>query len=719
MDDIGHGTHVAGTIGAVGDNGIGVVGVNWAVSLMAVKFIGSNGLGSSSDAAASLIYASENGARVLNNSWGSEGRLSSDPVVESAIDYAYSLDSTIIFAAGNIRGGDDVMYYAPANYPKTIAVSATNYEDLRSQYSRFGAKIDVAAPGDDILSLKSSVSPMCPSEMTINTNYCRASGTSMAAPHVAGLAALILSKHDFTNEQIRQALRSTADDINQPGVDLYSGAGRINAEKAVALNSVPKAIITSPRSGTDITNADILEIRGTASGPGFSAYSLSYSSGVWPSQWIPFRSSSVEVTNGILGSWEVKNFPTGYYILRLTVTDLNNRSFESYVSLWAEKGLRQLTVNGSDPDVSGDKIVWGEESDIYLFDLATNTKRKVTTNSDFQEEPKIDQNRIVWRDYRNGMPSNPDIYLFDLATNTERQITTNSSQQLYPDISGDKIVWQDYRNGNNDIYLFDLATNTERQITTNSMHQQFPKISGNRIVWQDKRNGNWDIYLYDLSTNTERRITTNSQTQEKPDISGNNIVWQDWRNGNWDIYLYDLSTNTERRITTNPENQDKPTISGNNIVWRDYRYLNPDIYFGNLSSNNERQITVNHGAQWNPVISGNNIVWQDYRDGYPWGIYLYILGDTDQDGFQDNVELYIGTDPYDACPDNPTDHAWPPDFNNSRKVDIVDEGFFRLVFLSQKGDGKYIKRYDLNADDRINILDVGATRPYFNKTCTN
>ena len=89
------------------------------------------------------------------------------------------------------------------------------------------------------------------------------------------------------------------------------------------------------------------------------------------------------------------------------------------------------------------------------------------------------------------------------------------------------------------------------------------------------------------------------------------------------------------------------------------------------------------------------------------------VNDSDKDGFSDTVEQYLGTNPSVACGVD----AWPPDFDNSRKVDIVDVGAIKLLMNTQAGDGKYNPRFDLNTDGKIDLIDVGATRPYFNKTC--
>jgi TolB protein len=235
----------------------------------------------------------------------------------------------------------------------------------------------------------------------------------------------------------------------------------------------------------------------------------------------------------------------------------------------------------------------------------------------------ISGTKVVYDDNRSG---NYDIYLYDLATFTEKRLTTNSAGQHTPAISGTNVVYQDQRNGNWDIYLYDLATDTEKRLTTNSARQSRPVISGTKVVYEDDRNGNLDIYLYDLATDTEKRLTTNSATQSYPDISGTNVVYQDQRNGNWDIYLYDLVTNAERRLTTNSSNQSEAAISGTKVVYADYRNSNYDIYVYDLVTNAEKLLDLMDGLedQWHPMISGDKVVYQDQRGGDV-EIYLYDL----------------------------------------------------------------------------------------------
>lgn len=223
----GHGTHVAGTIAAVGNNRIGVIGVAPKAKIMALKIFPN---GTDSVAARALRYAVDHGAKVLNNSWGPRDRRPSNPVVEQALDYVYEKGAIAVFAAGN--SNDDAQYYSPANYEKTIAVSAVNKDDKRGYgddeprgyFSNYGEVVEVAAPGVDILSLK-----------VRSNNYTNSfSGTSMASPHVSGLVALILSKKPtLTFEEVKKILKESSDEIN---TDKYIGSGRVNAYKSLNHN---------------------------------------------------------------------------------------------------------------------------------------------------------------------------------------------------------------------------------------------------------------------------------------------------------------------------------------------------------------------------------------------------------------------------------------------------------------------------------------------------
>ncbi len=180
-DDTGHGTHVSGLVGAVGDNRKGSTGVAWNVKLMPLRFLNRFGEGATSDAIQCINYAINNGADIINNSWGSNAF---SGALSSAIGRAFQEDVLIVAAAGNERRNNDVIPLYPANYPQSnvLSIAATTHRDALASYSNYGATtVDIAAPGNAILSTWGRS----------DRAYDLASGSSMSAPIVSGAAALM------------------------------------------------------------------------------------------------------------------------------------------------------------------------------------------------------------------------------------------------------------------------------------------------------------------------------------------------------------------------------------------------------------------------------------------------------------------------------------------------------------------------------------------------
>lgn len=331
MDGYGHGSHVAGTIAAVGNNNKGIIGVAPQAKLMAVKGLDDYGYGLSSCLADSLKYAADNGADVINNSWGGGGQ---SQLIEDSIKYAYANGCVLVAAAGN--DNSDAKLFYPANMTEVVTVSAADPYDVKTYFSNYGSKIDVAAPGggassdivfDNILSTLSDNSYIATRlpQLKVSSGYYRLKGTSMATPHVSGVAALVISKHpQFTNEQVRQVLRVSADDVNELGWDLNSGYGRINAYEALQINSPKVALITSPAKNETISGT--MGITGTASG---GTYKVEYGEGFVPNAWFEIN-NGISVNGGNLANWDTSLAQDGDYTLRLTVDDIFiDRSFVS------------------------------------------------------------------------------------------------------------------------------------------------------------------------------------------------------------------------------------------------------------------------------------------------------------------------------------------------------------------------------------------------------
>ena len=323
LDGHMHGTHVSGTIGGRSNNGIGVAGINWSVRLMALKGLSDAGSGFIDGLAKCVYYAANNGADVTSNSWGGSGV---SQTLEDAFNYAYTLGVVSVAAAGNNNA--DVTNFTPANIASIIAVSAFDSNDQKASFSNWGSKIDVAAPGVGIVS-------------TIpNNSYKFASGTSMACPHVSGLCALLLSHFPYTPDQIRYVLRVTADDIGDPGFDIYSGYGRINAYKAMQKDSGqvppdpiwPLAVITEPTHEKiygDQLKGDLV-VKGSATTTGvnsqnFASYTLEFGVGLNPPTWTTLVNSITPVSQGILGQVPLASLVDGSdHTLRLTVITIEN-----------------------------------------------------------------------------------------------------------------------------------------------------------------------------------------------------------------------------------------------------------------------------------------------------------------------------------------------------------------------------------------------------------
>lgn len=234
-DNYGHGTHVAGIVAASTDNGDGVAGTCPDCSVLNVKVLNDSGVGSSSSVANGISWAADNGAQVINMSLGSSR---SSRTIKLATEQAWNSGAILVAAAGN-SGSASKLY--PAAYDNVIAVAATNNFDQRAGFSNYGSWVDVAAPGENIFSTFPNHS------FVIGANYGRAqgydvgSGTSMASPIVAGIAALTISAQPgSTNADIRAKVAAGSDKIS--GTGQYWIYGRVNAYgSATSTQTAPTA----------------------------------------------------------------------------------------------------------------------------------------------------------------------------------------------------------------------------------------------------------------------------------------------------------------------------------------------------------------------------------------------------------------------------------------------------------------------------------------------
>ncbi|MGQ0825181.1 MAG: S8 family serine peptidase [Actinomycetota bacterium] len=219
VDPNGHGTHVAGIIGAVANNGVGIAGGAPDVRIMSVRVLNAQGSGSSSNVAAGIIYAADHGARVINLSLGGGGYQG----MEDAVNYAVGKGALVLAAAGNSGIACEGCIY-PAGYANAIAVAALDSNKNRASFSNYGSLIDIAAPGVNITSTYSR-----------NTaDYVGMSGTSMSTPYASAAAALVIAANPAqTAAQARAALEAGADDLGSAGWDPLYGNGFIDPRDSV------------------------------------------------------------------------------------------------------------------------------------------------------------------------------------------------------------------------------------------------------------------------------------------------------------------------------------------------------------------------------------------------------------------------------------------------------------------------------------------------------
>ncbi len=319
MDDNGHGSHCSGTIGGVGNNGIGVVGVNWNVSIMAIKFLDWSGGGYTDDAIAAVEYAIMMGADVLSNSWGGG---SYSFALEAAISDANEAGIIFVAAAGNDGVSNDLYPHYPSSYdvPNVVSVAATDHNDQLAYFSNYGATtVDLAAPGVSILST------------VLYNDYNYYSGTSMATPHVAGAFALLLGRFPELGVQEAKNLILNSVDV-LPQLDGYCvTGGRLNVHLAIA---DPDTIL--PGGISDLAVVEVggtwLDLSWTAPGDDgsvgtASSYDVRYSA--TPGPWDEATEVAGEPDPQVAGSAEAfrlegLEFSTTYYVAVRAVDDYGN-----------------------------------------------------------------------------------------------------------------------------------------------------------------------------------------------------------------------------------------------------------------------------------------------------------------------------------------------------------------------------------------------------------
>lgn len=396
MDDNGHGTHVAGTIGALTSNQKGIAGLSPLIKILPTKVLRNDGVGALEWVAEGIIFTAQQGAAVTNLSLGTN-RPSVYPsfVLKEALDYAFNTGVVVVAAAGNstedVRKG-----YWPANYKNVISVGASSENDTLLAFSNYGASL--VAPGGEstckptgqnnasdscynIISLKSAFVPVSEPRVLGPENekdYLRLAGTSMATPHVSALASLILTKDSsLTNLEVKSTIEYTSIDLGDSGVDDLFGYGRINAQTALNLSSPPPVgEIYFP------TYKDYLggtsEVIGTVGGQSFASYKIKLGQGENPVSWSTTgitltNNGSHPVENNILALIDTSGYSKGTWILKLEVFGTKETKIERKIPIFIDPNLHSGWPQAVDSRSAGNV----DEASFLVADMDNDGEKEV------------------------------------------------------------------------------------------------------------------------------------------------------------------------------------------------------------------------------------------------------------------------------------------------------------------------------------------------------
>ncbi|MBI4056597.1 MAG: S8 family serine peptidase [Elusimicrobia bacterium] len=611
MDDHGHGTHVSGTIAAKGNNGLGVAGVTWGVTILPLKFISSGGSGTISAAVSAIYYAAQSGADIMSNSWGGTGY---SQALQDAINYATDLGVLFVAAAGN--SGMDASTFFPAAMDNVFTVAATDRNDVKAVFSNFGSVVEVSAPGVDIL----STVPPGSCVLCDASGYKTLSGTSMAAPHVSGVAALLLSMAPgLSLADLGNFIKSSADDINpeNPGYIGQLGAGRLNAFLAV---SSPTGVYATGFSidddSTGLSHGDgdgrwenqetiefTLGIRNMSSGTimgvtGQITTQDPYVTILQPSSDfgdIPSRETSSSQFPFVL---KLDTPPLGYpsVLVHFTLQDNLGRTWGWDMNIPVaqpnivllnsqvdDDSAGQSSGNGNGVAETGETIEWRVTFANKGLGDAHDVMVTLTSSS---EEISLLQTQAFLGNIAQGIGTATGVFTFSLPAAITRpgeiNLTLNTSIQegAFPPFQ--------------ERILRNILVKKISVIHPSSFRFPYTSVSGNQVVWRQEDSttpgysyGSVQVMVYDIPSGTIQAVhkyapgiefqNTVTSSHRMMQLHQGKVVYgtraYDYNTANWtnSVWLFDLATRELRQLATRTSplmiNDIRYSVSGEQIAW--------------------------------------------------------------------------------------------------------------------------------------------------------
>lgn len=421
FDERGHGTHVAGTIAAVADNGLGIVGVAPGARVMAVKGFPASGSGLDSVLWRAVLYAAENGAHVINTSWSCSRPCPSNDLARDVLAHVDALGAVVVTSAGN--ASTDVALRGPENTDAVLTVGAIGFDDRVPPFSNRGYGIDLVAPGGgpngtpgvrvsrrNILSLLSSAPLEGEEPFIVGGDYRRLAGTSMAAPHVAGAVALARAlRPDLGPEALRAWMRAGTRDPGPGGHDWLYGAGALHLPTLFASDPPEFAVeIEAPRSGQAVDPADgEVRFAAAATGADVASIELALATGTSGRPFVPLAdlegfdpAPAPKEADVALGyAWDPRGAELGARVLRIRTRLRDGRVLDRHRVFGVERihppGYTRAERDIGAPVTDGRRIAWpmegGPEND-GAFGIAVAPVRAASAS---KEESIVDPEPIA------------------------------------------------------------------------------------------------------------------------------------------------------------------------------------------------------------------------------------------------------------------------------------------------------------------------------------
>jgi parallel beta-helix repeat protein len=698
MDFHGHGTHCSGIVAAVTNNSVGIAGVAGRCKIMALragfKDWMNYGRLEHDDIAQAIIYAVDNGADIISMSFGGVSSI----IEYAAIKYAYDAGVLLVASAGN--DASDYKSY-PAAYDEVVAVTATAPSDIPALFTNYGDWVEVAAPG---VSINSTY---------LNGNYIKLSGTSMAAPHVSGVAALIWSQFpNMTRDQVRSQLCHTADDLGSPGFDEYYGYGRINARKAVGQGFERDLVLTGwtkPCGEVGLTGIKATVFNYGANSESNIQVDLLINCSLWDTRYISFLPPGETATV----TWLWFREPGKLYNLSVCVIpkpgEIDTENNNDWSWLWPEGGIikvpeNYLTIQEAVNEACPSNTIlvasgmYNETVYIYKSGISLIGENRSSTVIDGYNEREVgihivaDQVHVSKFTIRNFTYSG--IYLVGSSNGT---ITDNNLVHNYVGIflagSGGNTITRNKIAYNNDAALFVYFGSNGNTISENLVKSN--NKFGIALVFSDNNNVNDNLVT---QTHQYSGIIL---AQSDGNSMIHNILLSNYGTGHPDNWIYRFSVCVGRsRGNLIKHNHLKNNAYGIATVYysRDNR-----IYHNNFLHNTIK-LFVHFPVDdiWHNRWACEGNYWSDYEGE-----------DQDGDGVGDTNLPHLGVDSH------PLMSPWyPGDVNHDGIADIIDIVIISVAYGSHPGDPKWNPHADVNEDGLIDISDINIVSAEFGETWT-